>query len=201
MAVLVLLNGFLACVFAESAYHKLRDMGAFGAALADYRLLRARPGARRVARAATPAAELVLAGALLTPAVATAATYAAAPLLVLFLVLLVSDDRPAFDNCGCASKEPVPVPRSAFSLRTALLLVVALTAAWWATAQPGAAWTLPAAALAVAVAFPLAHVALELPLIMHIHEVERRHLPERVRQARRVYGLDGDAVAERQPGR
>src|SRR6266498_517035 len=161
MAVLVLLNGFLACVFAESAYHKLRDMGAFGAALADYRLLRARPGARRVARAATPAAELVLAGALLTPAVATAATYAAAPLLVLFLVLLVSDDRPAFDNCGCASKEPVPVPRRAF---------------------------------------PLAHVALELPLIMHIHEVERRHLPERVRQARRVYGLDGDAVAERQPG-
>src|SRR6266540_4016955 len=123
MAVLVLLNGFLACVFAESAYHKLRDMGAFGAALADYRLLRARPGARRVARAATPAVELVLAGALLTPAVATAATY------------------------------------------------------------------------------PLAHVALELPLIMHIHEVERRHLPERVRQARRVYGLDGDAVAERQPGR
>jgi hypothetical protein len=200
MVVLLLLNAFLACVFAESAYHKLHDMAAFRAALADYRLLRARPLARRIAHVATPAVELVLAAALLIPATATVATYATAPLLALFLVLLVSDDRPAFNNCGCASKEPVPVPRYAHSYRTAVLLGVSLIASALTTVQPGRSWTFAAVALAVAVTFPLAHVALELPLIMHIHEVERRHLPERVRQARRAYGLDRDAVAGQQRG-
>jgi hypothetical protein len=200
MVVLLLLNAFLACVFAESAYHKLRDMASFRGALADYRLLRARPLVRRIAHVATPAVELVLAVALMIPATATVATYAAVPLLVVFLVLLVSDDRPAFNNCGCASQEPVPVPRHAFSFRTALLLGVSLVAAALATVQTGRSWTFAAVALAVAVTFPLAHVMLELPLIMHIHEVERRHLPERVRQARRAYGLDRDAVAGRQRG-
>src|SRR5215216_1874632 len=128
MVLLLLLNAFLACVFAESGYYKLQDMAAFRAALADYRLLRAHPIVRRVAHAATPAVELVLAVALVIPATATVAAYAAAPLLVVFLVLLVSDDRPAFNNCGCASKEPVPVPRYAFSYRTALLLGVSLVA-------------------------------------------------------------------------
>jgi Methylamine utilisation protein MauE len=200
MVVLLLLNAFLACMFAESAYHKLNDMAAFRAALADYRLVRGRPGARRVAYAVTPAVELVLAVALVTPAVATVASYAAVPLLVVFLVLLVADDRPAFDNCGCASKEPVPVPRQAFTLRTALLLVAALAAAGLATVEPDRSWTLAAAALAVAVTFPLAHVVLELPLIMHIHEVDRRQLPDRVRQARRVYALDGDSTTGRREG-
>jgi len=200
MVILLLLNAFLACVFAESAYYKLQDMAAFRAALADYRLLRAHPIVRRVAHAATPAVELVLAVTLVIPATATVAAYAAAPLLVVFLVLLVSDDRPAFNNCGCASKEPVPVPRHAFSYRTALLLGVSLVASALATVQSSRSWTFAAVALAVAVTFPLAHVVLELPLIMHIHEVERRHLPERVKQARRAYGLDSDAVGERQRG-
>jgi hypothetical protein len=200
MVVLLLLSAFLACVFAESAYHKLRDMAAFRAALADYRLLRARPLARRVAYLATPGVELALAVALVTPATTTVATYATAPLLVVFLVLLVSDDRPAFNNCGCASQEPVPLPRHAFAFRTALLLGVSLVAALLATVQTGRSWTFAAIVLAVAVTFPLAHVVLELPLIMHIHEVERRHLPDRVRQARRAYGLDHDAVAGRQRG-
>jgi|SRR5215211_1459163 uncharacterized membrane protein YphA (DoxX/SURF4 family) len=200
MVLLLLLNAFLACVFAESGYYKLQDMAAFRAALADYRLLRAHPIVRRVAHAATPAVELVLAVALVIPATATVAAYAAAPLLVVFLVLLVSDDRPAFNNCGCASKEPVPVPRYAFSYRTALLLGVSLVASALATVQSSRSWTFAAVALAVAVTFPLAHVVLELPLIMHIHEVERRHLPERVKQARRAYGLDSDAVGGRQRG-
>jgi hypothetical protein len=153
-----------------------------------------------MAYVATPAVELAVAVALVTPVAATAGAYATAPLLVLFLVLLVSDDRTAFTNCGCAGQEPVPVPRRAFTYRTAMLLGISLVASALATVQPGASWTLGAITLAVAVTFPLAHVALQLPLIMHIHEVERRHLPERVRLARRVSGLDNDAMARPQQG-
>jgi hypothetical protein len=200
VVVLLLFNAFLACIMAESAYHKLRDMAGFRAALSDYRLLRTRPAVQRVAYVATPVAELAVAVALLAPVTATVATYATAPLLVLFLVLLVSDDRPAFTNCGCAGQEPVPLPRRAYAYRTAVLLGVSLVASALATMQPGRSWTFGATALAVAVTFPLAHVALELPLIMHIHEVERRHLPERVRLARRVFGLDSDATARPQRG-
>jgi len=200
VVVLLLVDAFLACVLAESAYHKLRDMAAFRAALGDYRLLRNRPTVRRVAHVVTPVAEIAVAVALVTPVSATAATYATAPLLVMFLVLIVADDRPAFTNCGCAGQEPVPVPRRAFSYRTAMLLGVSLGASALATVQPDRSWTLGAVGLAVVVTFPLAHIALELPLIMHIHEVERRHLPERVRQARRVYGLDSEAVVRPRRG-
>lgn len=92
----------LAAVLARAAWHKARDLRAFAAAVADYRLL---PGAWAAAAAAGfLVAEIGLAGGLLLPPVARAASLGAGALLCLYAAAIGTNllrGRRHID-CGCA---------------------------------------------------------------------------------------------------
>jgi len=91
----------LALVFAQAAWHKLRDLGAFAAAVAAYELLPA-PLAP-LAATQLAAAELVLVGTLLLPPARAAAAFGALALLCIYsaaIALNLARGRRDID-CGC----------------------------------------------------------------------------------------------------
>jgi hypothetical protein len=133
----------LALLFAHAAAHKLRDLAAFRAALAGYRLLPRR--AEAPFALALPLAELGIAAALLASAPLGGAL--ALLLLALYtLAIAVNLARGRRDvDCGCfgpAARQPLS---GALVARNAGLLAVATLAA----AQPGARALTPGDALTV----------------------------------------------------
>jgi hypothetical protein len=142
----------LALVFSHAAWHKLRDLGAFSAAVAAYELLPA--SLAPLAAAQLAVAELLLVGTLLSPPARRAALVAAAALLALYgAAIAVNLARGRRDlDCGCTGPA-LRQPLSGWLLaRNAVLAVLALVAA-----QP-----LAARALGAADAIPVAGGALAL---------------------------------------
>ena len=127
------LRGGLVLLLGSAAWHKLRDLAAFRAALAGYRLLPER--AIALAAILFVAAELVTAGALLFSA---SAGYAAAALLVLYSLAIgvnLARGRREID-CGCfgpAARQPLS---PALLVRNAALVALALLAALPAQPRP-----------------------------------------------------------------
>jgi len=91
----------LVLVFAQAAWHKLRDLGAFAAAVAAYGLLPA-PLAP-IAATQLAAAELVLVGTLLLPPARAGASLAAFALLSIYSAAIATNlARGRRDiDCGC----------------------------------------------------------------------------------------------------
>lgn len=120
------LRGGLALLLATAAWHKLRDLAAFGAALGGYRLLPER--ALGPASIGLVAAELSTAGVLL---VSPRASWAAAALLALYsLAISVNLARGRREiDCGCfgpAARQPLS---PALLVRNAALIALALLCA------------------------------------------------------------------------
>jgi hypothetical protein len=121
-------RGGLALLFAVAAVHKLRDVGVFAATLGEYRML---PGALvRPAAALVVAAELVVAGALLSPAARQIGLAGAAALLLLYAAAIAINlvrGRRHID-CGCAGPAARRPIGSALVVRNLVLAGVALAA-------------------------------------------------------------------------
>ncbi|MFI5364555.1 MAG: MauE/DoxX family redox-associated membrane protein [Candidatus Binatia bacterium] len=134
-AVRLMLRAALSVLFGWAAGHKLRDVTAFGEALADYDLLTER-WCKLVARLFI-AAELCVAGALWIAQCAAVAALGAAGLLAVYggaiAVNLVRGRRDI--DCGCtgaAGRQPL---RAVLVVRNALLITAALASALPATAR------------------------------------------------------------------
>jgi len=130
----LVLRGLLSAILGWAAWHKLRDVGAFRAAVEAYEL--APPLWAVPIGAALIAAELAIAVGLWLPRVGSAAAMAAAALLLLYgtaIAINLARGRRDLD-CGCAG------PAGELPISSALVarnLVLAALAA--ASALPGAA--------------------------------------------------------------
>jgi hypothetical protein len=153
-AVVLVLRGALALLFATAAWHKLRDRAGFSAVLAAYRLV---PDALLApATLAIAAAEAGVAALLLLPATRTPAALGAAALLATYSLAIgvnLVRGRRAID-CGCGARGGRQPIGEWMLVRNALLAAGAA-----ATAQPVAAralvwvdWLTVAAGVAVAAA-------------------------------------------------
>lgn len=119
----------LALVFAQAAWHKLRDIAAFSASVAAYELVAA-PLAPLVATQLA-AAELLLVGTLLLPPARTGAAIGALALLALYSAAIATNlARGRRDlDCGCTGPA-LRQPLSGWLLaRNAALAALALCAA------------------------------------------------------------------------
>ncbi len=149
-AMLLVLRGALCALFVTTATHKLRDVGAFHAAVQGYRLL---PQDWTLpAAAGLIAVEAGLAVALWLPGVAPVAALAAAALLLLYAAAIQVNLRRGRHHldCGCsgaAQRQPI---RAALVVRNAGLALAAVAAALPA-GDRGLAW-LDAVTIAGAVA-------------------------------------------------
>ncbi|HEU4429834.1 MAG TPA: MauE/DoxX family redox-associated membrane protein [Myxococcota bacterium] len=166
----------LALVFAQAAWHKLRDLGAFAAAVAAYELLPA-PLAPLLATQLA-AAELVLVGALLLPPARAGASLAAFALLCIYSAAIATNlARGRRDiDCGCTG----PALRQPLSG-----WLLARNAALGALALLGAA---PASqrALGLADALPIAGGALALfALVLAANQLAANAPASRTLHARR----------------
>lgn len=139
-------SGALALVFAQAAWHKARDLGAFSAAVANYELIPA--ALAPLAATQLLVAEILLVGTLALPPARTAAALGALALLALYagaIALNLARGRRDVD-CGCTG----PALRQPLSgwllLRNAALGALAIAAAAPTTAR----------ALAPADALPIA---------------------------------------------
>jgi hypothetical protein len=124
-----LLRLALAWLFARAAAHKLRDLAAFRAALADYRLL---PAALLApAAAAVAGAEAVVAAWLLVPAAGPAPALAAAALLCVYTAAIAVNLARGRRHiaCGCAGPAALAPLHEALLARNGLLVALALAAA------------------------------------------------------------------------
>ncbi len=133
-------SGALALVFAQAAWHKARDLGAFAAAVANYELIPS-PLAP-LAATQLLVAEILLVGTLWLPPARTGAALAALALLALYAAAIaVNLARGRRDiDCGCTGPA-LRQPLSGWLLaRNAALGALAL-----ATALPTEARTLGAA--------------------------------------------------------
>lgn len=130
------LRAALSLLLGASAWHKLRDVGAFRAAVENYRLL---PPVWTVPVAAVLiAAECGLAVALWLPGVGDAAALGAAALLALYgaaMALALRSGRRDVD-CGCAGPARRQSVRPALVARNGALVLAALLAALPAGARP-----------------------------------------------------------------
>jgi hypothetical protein len=126
-----------------------------------------------------PVVEFSVGVALILPSTSAMGAIIAVPVLGVFSAFLATDDRPAFSNCGCAGSKSVPMPRSSYLFRNAVLMAVALGAAGLSLSQPYDSSVLHHL-LGVGLAFPLALVVTELPLIFHVFEVDRKNMPARL---------------------
>lgn len=135
-AVQLILRGLLSAVLAWAAWHKLRDIGAFRAAVEAYEL--APPLWAVPIGAALIAAELGIAVGLWLPRVGATAALAAAALLLLYAaaiaVNLVRGRRDL--ACGCAGPAGNQPISAALVARNLLLVVVAVTSALPTVARP-----------------------------------------------------------------
>ena len=141
----------LALVFAQAAWHKLRDLPAFAAAIAAYDLMPA--VAAPLAATQLIVAEIALVGTLLLPPVRASASLAALALLALYSTAIAANlarGRREID-CGCTGPA-LRQPLSGWLLvRNAALAVLALCgAAPVSTRALGAADALPIAGGALA---------------------------------------------------
>jgi hypothetical protein len=135
-AVRLTLHAALSLLFASAASHKIRDVGAFRAAVLDYRLL---PPLWAVPFAALLiAAECGLALALWLPPASGAAALGGAALLGLYATaMLITLRRGRRDvDCGCAGPAHRQSVRPALVLRNAVLIAAALVAALPAGERP-----------------------------------------------------------------
>jgi hypothetical protein len=143
--------GALALVFAQAAWHKLRDLGAFATSLAAYEIVPA--SLAPLAATQLAVAELLLAGTLLTPPARRAAALAALALLALYAAAIALNlARGRLDlDCGCTGPA-LRQPLSGWLLaRNAALGALALCAALpLAPRALGAADALPIAGGALA---------------------------------------------------
>jgi hypothetical protein len=136
----------LALVFAQAAWHKLRDLRAFAAAAAAYELLPA--ALAPLAATQLAVAELVLVGVLLLPPLRAGAALAALALLALYsaaIAINLARGRREID-CGCTGPA-LRQPLSGWLLaRNAALGALALCGALPVSARAlGAADALPIA--------------------------------------------------------
>jgi hypothetical protein len=168
----------LALLFANSAYHKLRDLERFEAIVADYRLLPSVVAA--TATRALPLVEIGLAAALVFPPTARAGSLFAATLLSVYSLAIginLARGRRDFD-CGCGGDSRQPLGPGLLA-RNALLIVIAI----------GGAASIPSGARAlspfdgITVVFGLATLALAWQAAGQLHanlipssESERRIL-------------------------
>ncbi len=121
-----LLSGAFAVLFASAALHKLRDLGAFGAAFRAYRLL----PEGVVLHGAVPAVETALAAGLLLPATRAAAALGGVALLLLYAcaigINLARGRRELACGCGGANERR---PIGAWMVARNLMLGAALAVA------------------------------------------------------------------------
>ena len=148
----------LSLLLGSAAWHKLRDVGAFRAAVENYRLL---PAVWTGPFAAfLIAAESGLAMALWLPGVGSAAALGSAALLALYgTAMAITLRRGRRDvDCGCAGPAHRQSVRAALVVRNAVLVLAALVAALPAGERPlgwvdaGTAVLAPAAAACLYVA-------------------------------------------------
>ena len=138
--ILLVLRLTLALIFATALVHKLKDPRAFGAAVADYRLL---PSALLIpGTAALLLLEILVVTALLLPGFGRFGAWAAAASLTLYagaIAVNLARGRRAID-CGCSG----PALRQQLSewlvLRNAMLVVLAVLAAQPATPRVLTGW-------------------------------------------------------------
>lgn len=130
------LRAGLSLLLASAAWHKLRDVGAFRAAVENYRLLP--PVWALPVAAFLVAAESGLALALVLPGVGGAAALGAAALLALYATAMaVTLRRGRRDvDCGCAGPARRQSVRPALVARNGVLILAALCAALPAGARP-----------------------------------------------------------------
>ena len=147
------LHAGLSLLLASAAWHKLRDVGAFRAAVENYRLL---PAVWVVPFAAfLIAAESGLAVALWLPGVSGAAALGCAALLGLYAAAMVVTLRRGRQDvdCGCAGPAHRQSVRPALVARNGVLILAALVAALPA-GERGLTWvdalTVPLAAATAA---------------------------------------------------
>jgi Methylamine utilisation protein MauE len=135
-AVRLALRAALSLLLASAAWHKLRDVGAFGAAVENYRVL---PGVWTLPFAAFAiAAECGLALALWVPPLGAAASVGSAALLALYgaaMVITLQRGRRDVD-CGCAGPAHRQSVRPVLVVRNGVLVLAALTAALPAGDRP-----------------------------------------------------------------
>ena len=130
------LRGALSLLLGAAAWHKLRDVGAFRAAVENYRLL---PPVWTVPVAAVLiAAESGLAVALCLPGVGGAAALGSAALLALYgAAMAITLRRGRRDvDCGCAGPAHRQSVRPALVARNGVLVLAALLAALPAGTRP-----------------------------------------------------------------
>jgi hypothetical protein len=158
-----LLRALLAFVLLRAAWHKGRDLAAFGRVLADYALL-----PRSVVPIAGPAlaaAEAATAVALLLPATAVPAARASAGLLALYsaaVAINLARGRP-LEDCGCGGPAGARPPGGGLLVRNGLLIGLAALAAAPAGTRPLSpldAFTLTAATAVAALLYVAADLAL-----------------------------------------
>jgi hypothetical protein len=162
------LRAGLALLLASAALAKLRDLRAFTAALAGYRLLPAQLVAPAAAGFAV--SELALALGLWQPALRASCALAAAALLALYGVAIATNlARGRRDvDCGCGGPLGRQTLSEALVLRNALLAGAAVVAALPATPRALGwldLWTLAAAVAATAILYGAANALLSRPVL------------------------------------
>ena len=159
-AVQLILRGLLSVVLAWAAWHKLRDVGAFRAAVEAYELV---PPLWAVpVGAALIAAELGIAVGLWLPRVGTAAALAAAALLLLYAAAItVNLARGRRDlACGCTGPAGTQPISAALVARNLLLVVVAVTSVLPPVARPWH-WVDALTVVAAVIALSASYAALD----------------------------------------
>lgn len=142
-------------------------------------------------------AELAVVLLFLSPVPETVTVAVAAGLLVALSVLTVTDERPTYDNCGCGGVSSITMPKSAYRARSVVMAGIASVSTVLLLSQETAAYSRANLAIHVArllVSLPLAAVVLDLPLLVHMKEVERKKLPAKVVHIRNRFAathLDG----------
>jgi hypothetical protein len=193
-----LLAGLLVDVLLFGAFHKLLAHTSFTEALHDYRALR-RIGTERAVlglAVVVPLAEFVAGVTLIFPSTRVGGSIGALVLLAAFSALIVNDDRAVFTNCGCggASGGDIPMPRRAFVVRNSLILPAAVVMVALTVAGAGLDATAGDVVLYAALALPLSQILMNLPLVLHIVEVDRQRLPDRVSAAKQRIALQSEAT-------
>jgi hypothetical protein len=138
--ILLVLRLTLALIFATGLAHKLKDLRAFGAAVAEYRLL---PSAFVIpGTAALLLLEMLVVLALLLPGLGVFGAWAAAASLMLYagaIAVNLARGRRAID-CGCSGPASGQQLSEWLVLRNAMLAVLAVLAAQAATPRVLSGW-------------------------------------------------------------
>lgn len=164
----ILLASFLAEVFLLSAAFKLHRYQDYLDAISSYTFLRSMPilRGRLIALAwCVPAVELIIAIALLSPPARLAASAASVVLFLSFYVLISADQRLSIVNCGCWGRTSTETSRRTLAVRNLAFVAAAGSLLIWQlfnNSHPTVAVSLAA----LAMAFPLSLLMLELPQFM-----------------------------------